>query len=261
MHQHFAKACHLSLFNLILFLSPLNAEIVQHRGTSFHVYRVEADKDAVQLLLAKRKGKPNKFTNVRQRLEKKGRQLKFAMNSGIFEGNFMPTGLHVSEGKTITPLNLTPFVKEREGQLTPNFFLEPNGVFFMRKDGTSGILESHAYAKSQIPPHLATQSGPLLVHDGTIHPVLGPDSTSTRLRNGVGVDEGGNVIFVCSVHDQKQGRSNLYRFAEFFRDVLKCANALYLDGDISYVYIRGETGPIEDTNWFAGILAITEPAP
>ena len=55
--------------------------------------------------------------------------------------------------------------------------------------------------------------------------------------------------------------SNLYHFAELFRDRLECPDALYLDGDISYVYIRDLTGPIEQTNFFAGILAITEPVP
>ena len=71
----------------------------------------------------------------------------------------------------------------------------------------------------------------------------------------------GQIIFVCSILDRDLGMSNLYHFAELFRDKLNCPNALYLDGDISYVFIEGETAPIRETNWFVGILAITEPLP
>lgn len=251
---------HVTLFSFLLCTSPLTAETLEHRGTTYHIYRLDPERDRLQLLLPEKKGEPNTFTKVRDRLEKKGQKLKFAMNSGIFEGTLLPTGLHVSEGKTITPLNLEDFVKEREGQLTPNFFLKPNGVFFIRKNGTAGILESSAFAAANESVHLATQSGPLLVQSGSIHPVLSPDSESKRLRNGVGIDRSGTVVFVCSLHDHAKGEANLYHFAECFRDRLDCANALYLDGDISYVTIPGETGPIEDTNWFAGILAVTEPA-
>ena len=88
--------------------------------------------------------------------------------------------------------------------------------------------------------------------------MLQPASTSKRYRNGVGVTKEGQVVFACSVLEIDKGMSNLYRFAELFRDRLACPDALYLDGDISYVHIRGLTGPIEESNWFAGILAVTE---
>ena len=254
-------ARHLTLFSLLLVITPLHAEPVQHRGTHFHVYRVDPDKEVVQLFLAEKPGKPNTFPKLEKRLERDRKRLTFAMNAGIFEGNFLPTGLHVSEGKTITKLNLYDFVKEREGQLTPNFFLKPNGVFFIRWDGTAGVLESSNFAAANEKVQLATQSGPLLVQSGEIHPAFSPDSESRKRRNGVGVDQDGSIIFVCSVYEQGKGHTNFYHFAEFFRDTLNCPNALYLDGVISDVYIRGETGPIEETNQFAGILAINEPAP
>ena len=252
---------HLTLFSLLLAITPLHADPVQHRGTHFHVYRVDPDKEVVQLFLAETPGQPNTFPKLEKRLERDRKRLTFAMNAGIFEGNFLPTGLHVSEGKTITKLNLDDFVKEREGQLTPNFFLKPNGVFFIRPNGTAGILESSKFAAANEKVQLATQSGPLLVQSGRIHPAFSPDSESRKRRNGVGVDQDGSIIFVCSVYEQGKGHTNFYHFAEFFRDTLNCPNALYLDGVISDVYIRGETGPIEETNQFAGILAINEPAP
>ncbi|MDF1859215.1 MAG: phosphodiester glycosidase family protein [Verrucomicrobiales bacterium] len=248
----------------VFLLSPaLRAEVLEHEGTSYHLYRFNPSTENLELHLSGEKNKPNRFTELEEKMKAKGRRLKFAMNSGIFEGTFLPTGLHIAGGKTIVPLNTDDFVKEREGQFTPNFFLKPNGVFYLMKDGQAGILETSKYQQANIRPKplLATQSGPLLVQDRKIHPVLTKDSTSIRYRNGVGVTTDGKIIFACSVLNRETGMSNLYNFAEMFRDKLNCPNALYLDGDISYIYIRDITPPLEDTNFFAGILAITEPVP
>jgi len=247
----------LSLLNSV----PADAEEIEHAGASFLIYRVDSKSERVELHLAEKPGEPNTVPKLEARLQRQGRRLKFAMNSGIFEGNFLPTGLHVSGGKVITKLNLDDYVKTSEDQVTPNFFLKPNGVFLMRPDGTAAIIESRRYAALDESPVLATQSGPLLVETGRIHPVLSADSTNKRYRNGVGVTMDGEVIFVCSVLDPDRGMSNLYRFAELLRERLDCPDALYLDGQISYIYIRDITGPIEETNFFAGILSITEPLP
>jgi len=254
---------HYTLLSLLAILLPCLsvAETMEHAGTTYWVYRVAPGKEKIELHLSEQAGVPHTFPKLEERLRGEGRRLKFAMNSGIFEGTFRATGLHIAEGKTITPLNLDDFVKRSGGELTPNFFLKPNGVFFIRADGSAAVVESHRYATLGENPILATQSGPLLVEGGKIHPVLTPDSTSERYRNGVGVTNDGTIVFASSVLERDRGMSNLYRFAEFFRDKLGCPNTLYLDGDISYVYIRDVTPAIEETNWFAGILAITEPLP
>lgn len=241
--------------------TPLWSETIEHAGTTYWVQRVDPAKDRLELFLAERAGEPNTFPKLEAHLAAEGKRLRFAMNSGIFERTFLPSGLHIAEGKTIVPLNLQDYAKREEGDLTPNFFLKPNGVFFLRGNGNAAIAESARYARSGEKPVLATQSGPLLVEAGAIHPALEANSTSQRYRNGVGVTKGGQVVFVCSVLEGEKGVSNLYRFAELFRDRLSCPDALYLDGQISDIYIRDLTGPIEQTNSFAGILAITEPMP
>ncbi len=237
------------------------AEKKIHRGVHFWVYTYEPEKEILELHLADKVGEPNLFPTVAEKVEAEGKKLLFATNSGIFEGNYRPTGLHISKGKTITKLNLETFVKEREGQFTPNFFLKPNAVFSIDRNGKASIIESSRFAASKIQPEIATQSGPLLAAGGKIHPILTPDSTSTRYRNGVGLRKDGTVVFACSVLEPDIGMSNLYRFAEFFRDQLDCPDVLYLDGDISYTYIDGRTDPIEKTNFFAGIFTITARAP
>ncbi len=249
------------VFSLVFAGTLATAEVVEHRGVVFHVYRLDPGKKKLELHLSGKRGEPNTFPKLEEKVKREGRVLKFAMNSGIFEPTFLPSGLHISEGKTITRLNLKDFVKESESQFTPNFFLKPNGVFYLLEDGTAGINESDQYSKLGLKPLLATQSGPLLVNDGVIHPIFGKDSKSSKIRNGVGVTADGKVVFACSVLDPTRGRTSFHNFAELFRDKLGCPNALYLDGVISYIYIKGETPPIRETNWFAGILAITEPAP
>jgi uncharacterized protein YigE (DUF2233 family) len=247
----------------LLTTTSLHAEILEHEGTSYYIYRLQPEKEKLELFLSGKKGEPNRFTHLEEKLNKKGRQLKFGMNSGIFEGTFLPSGLHIADGKTIVKLNTNEFVKEREGQLTPNFFLKPNGVFFLMESGAAGILETSRYEKANLRPKpvIATQSGPLLVENRRIHPILTKDSTSSRYRNGVGVTKDGKVVFACSVLNRETGMSNLYNFAEMFRDKLNCPNVLYLDGDLSYIYIRGITPELRDTNFFAGILAVTEDIP
>ena len=105
---------------------------------------------------------------------------------------------------------------------------------------------------------MANQSGPLLAYRNKIHPVLTKDSVSTRHRNGVGVTSDGKVVFACTIFDPKKGLSNLYNFSTLFTEELNCPHALYLDGDISYMYVKGKTPALRATNWFAGIFAVTQ---
>ncbi|MCH1409025.1 MAG: hypothetical protein L7V87_08335 [Verrucomicrobiales bacterium] len=46
-------------------------------------------------------------------------------------------------------LNTNELVKEREGQLTPNFFLKPDGVFYLMESDASGILETRRYERKR----------------------------------------------------------------------------------------------------------------
>lgn len=77
---------------------------------------------------------------------------------------------------------------------------------------------------------IATQSGPLLVRNGVLHPAINAASTSRLLRNGVGIS-GDTVIFVIS-----EQPVNFYEIATYFRDELHCPDALYLDGVVSSLY-------------------------
>ena len=78
----------------------------------------------------------------------------------------------------------------------------------------------------------ATQSGPMLVIDGELHPRFLPDSTSRYIRNGVGVSaDGSAAYFVMS-----DSAVTFHEFGRVFRDMLQTPQALYFDGNISRLY-------------------------
>ena len=80
-------------------------------------------------------------------------------------------------------------------------------------------------------PYWATQSGPMLVIDGELHPRFAEDGASRLMRNGVGARDGRTAYFVIS-----GGFVSFGRFARFFRDELGCTDALFLDGSVSCLW-------------------------
>ncbi|MGY8644106.1 MAG: hypothetical protein ACKVJU_23800 [Verrucomicrobiales bacterium] len=86
---------------LLIQLSIAFGETIEHKGATFWVYRLDLKKETLQLFLEEEKGKPQTFRDLEARLNKQGKQLKPALNSGIYEPTFLSTGLHISEGKTI----------------------------------------------------------------------------------------------------------------------------------------------------------------
>lgn len=141
------------------------------------------------------------------------------MNAGMYHPDLSPVGLFVSGGRELHPASLA----DGDG----NFFMKPNGVFYA--DGESaGILETEAYLRRAPASGIATQSGPMLVIDGALHPLFSDDGPSRKTRNGVGLRDGHTVVFAISRDEVSFGS-----FARLFRDALGCRNALYLDGSVS----------------------------
>ncbi len=164
------------------------------------------------------------FANLSGALAAENKTLTFAMNAGMFDQRLKAIGYYVENGKLIRKLN------RRNG--SGNFHLKPNGVFYVKGDHV-GVMETDAYAKSGIKPDLASQSGPMLLVNGDIHPKISASGTSRKVRNGVGMVNDHTLEFVIS-----NSPVTFYEFAILFRDVLVCQNALFLDGSISALYSR-----------------------
>lgn len=190
------------------------------------------------------------FSRLKKALTNKGRQVTVMMNAGIYSANNKPAGLHVENGKVLHPLNT------RNGR--GNFHLQPNGVFFITKDGTADITTTQQYQQHYSGHEkqwkTAVQSGPMLVIDGSINEKFIPDSNSNYTRNGVCTTPTGGLYFLATEYFPAV-TSNLYQFARAAQQ-LGCNNALYLDGSISKLYVAGENSTFHFSH-YVGILSVT----
>ena len=153
-------------------------------------------------------------------------KVAFAMNAGMFDENGRPIGLAiVGPDQPVHRINL------RDGP--GNFHMKPNGVFEVDATGKAFVFESRPMPMELVPAPsvaLATQSGPLLLKHGKLHPKIEPDGQSRLIRNGVGVRDG-HALFVISDDPVSFGK-----LARFFRDGLKTPDALYFDGSVSSLW-------------------------
>jgi uncharacterized protein YigE (DUF2233 family) len=150
-------------------------------------------------------------------------RVAFAMNGGMYDEAGRPIGYYVEDGKRLKTLN-----RVAGGG---NFGLLPNGVFSVEADGWH-VRTADAFAATvRKRPAYATQSGPMLVIAGKLHPKLAANGESLHVRNAVGVDRAGRAHFVISDTAVSFGR-----LARFLRDELGCPNALYLDGSVSALW-------------------------
>jgi uncharacterized protein YigE (DUF2233 family) len=167
-----------------------------------------------------------------------------AMNAGMYHEDRSPVGLHIEDGVVRSPLNLD--------DAPGNFFMKPNGVFYVGTDGSAGVMETSAFAAAGIEPVLATQSGPMLVIDGKMHPRFEENGASRYIRNAVGADGGSRVVLAISRLPVSLGS-----FSRLFSNELGIRNALFFDGAISALhngnkYLVGGAHPV------GPILAVRE---
>ena len=101
----------------------------------------------------------------------------------------------------------------------------PNGIFYVEKD-RAGVMETRAFLKRNRRPEFATQSGPMLVIDGRIHPRFNRPSESKKTRNGVGVSADGKAVYFASTNNP----TTFFAVADVFKSILNTPNALFLDG-------------------------------
>lgn len=169
-----------------------------------------------------------RLKDLQNKVETEKQRLVFAVNGGMYHKDLNPVGLYAENGNVVSQLNL----EDGEG----NFFLKPNGIFALTNMGPQ-VMDSRVWPVNPgFHVDYATQSGPMLVIEGLIHPLFKADSPNLNIRSGVGVSPDGRVHFVLSKNPVR-----FYDLALFFKDNLQCANALYLDGVISKSTIQDRT--------------------
>ena len=197
---------------------------ITFEAASYTICEVAAGED-LRLFHRGPDGTLGSFAAVEAALAPQNLTLGFAMNAGMYHADRSPVGLYIEAGVETSAL-VTRDVPD-------NFGLLPNGVFCIA-DGFA-VIESRAYAAKPPACRYASQSGPMLVIAGALHPKLIPDSDSLNIRNGVGVSaDGRRAVFAIS-----NDAVNFHAFARLFRDVLGLPDALYFDGSISRLYAPG----------------------
>lgn len=197
---------------------------LSYQDNRYTICEVDAARAQLKLFLRDDKEQVfGHFSTIEKALKSQGKELVFATNAGMYHANRSPVGLYIEDGK-------------EEMRLVPNagpgnFGLLPNGVFCLR-EGRADVFETLSFRDAGIRCTSATQSGPMLVINGELHPRFLPDSTSYYIRNGVGTSaDGTRVVFAIS-----RNAVTFHQFGSLFRDHLKLPNALYFDGNISRLH-------------------------
>ncbi|MFT3701363.1 MAG: phosphodiester glycosidase family protein [Agriterribacter sp.] len=211
-------------------------------GDDFITYIVDPQKQELKLYWKDDKGENFKsILNLKEWLDRQNKHLIFAMNAGMYKKDNSPQGLFIENAKTITPLDTAGG--------NGNFYLKPNGVFYITIDGLPVICNAtHFIDNGKI--MYATQSGPMLIMHGQIHSAFKKGSANVNIRNGVGILPGNKVLFAMS-----KTEINFYDFAMYFKN-MGCENALYLDGFVSRTYLPQQNWIQTDGN-FGVMIGIT----
>lgn len=240
-----------SVFGLIAAIAfwPLAASAVTcsnevHEGNRYTVCHVDAAEADMRLFLRNSEGQIyGQFDAIEAELPE-GKALSFAINGGMYHPDRRPVGFYVENGVQAQRLypNAGP----------GNFGLVPNGVFCIR-DGRADVIESKRFEAAATQCAYATQSGPMLVIDGELHPKFLASSSSKLIRNGVGTSsDGKRAVFV-----KAENSVNFHEFSRYFRDVLQLDQALFLDGKVSRLHAPG-IGRSDPGFWLGPIIGVVQ---
>ncbi len=215
-------------------ISGITIDTIMFLKKKYVVCEVNPEKANIELFNQINEVRVYTFKSIHDQKKEAKEKLIFAMNAGMYNKNLRPIGLFVSKGEIINSINV-----QKKGY--GNFYdLQPNGVFAVDIKNKAFVTTTDNYKKisSKHKIETATQSGPMLVIDSVFNAFFNKGSKNLNIRNGVGVNEKGNVVFVIS-----KDRVNFYEFSQLFRDSLNCYNALYLDGFVSEYYIPRKHEP------------------
>lgn len=183
------------------------------------------------------------FQNLKSQVNRANKKLIFAVNGGMYNKDLSPQGLYIENGIEKAKLDT---MKVGYG----NFYLQPNGVFYLSKNNIPVVCSTDRYVSNENVKY-ATQSGPMLLIEGEIHPKFNIGSANVHIRNGVGILPNGNLLFAMS-----KEKINFFDFASYFKKN-GCENALYLDGFVSRTYLPSKNYTDLDGK-FGVIIGVTE---
>lgn len=227
---------YLSILFILLMLSFCTISTVQKTNPLIISYIIDPVNENLHFFYQDAAGNNyGSFKNLKAELARNNEKLLFAMNGGMYTKQGKPQGLYIENGQIITPLDT---LQNGYG----NFYLQPNGVFYLTNNHQAVIATTKKLKQLENIKY-ATQSGPMLVIDGALHPKFNEGSANVHIRNGVGLLPDGKLLFAMS-----KEKMNFYDFATFFQEN-GCKNALYLDGFVSRMYLPAKDWEQMDGNF------------
>jgi len=236
-------------FEDILFKNSAHSSYkIKFMNADYRVFITDLDSHVVRIHSNQQRLVPLK--TIWNKLISEKREPLMVVNGGMYNFDGSSVGLYINDSKLVKDLERTTI------QIKDNFHLYPNGVFYIDSLGRFNVMQTSDFAKKtkkqlkQIT--YATQSGPMLVVNDSIHPAFNFKSQNFNIRNGVGVIDGyasKKGVFIIS-----DTPVSFYQFALLFKYIFNTKNALYLDGAISKMYsdeggrkmgdLDGQLGPI-----------------
>ena len=228
--------------------AALECQDVDYANNGYTICVVDVTEAELRLFLYDQSGAPfGHFNDLEAGLNEAGGTLLFAMNAGMYHKDRSPVGHYVENG-----VELKGVVR---GASRGNFGLVPNGIYCVNQT-RADVFETETFLAQNPDCAFATQSGPMLVIDGELHPRFLIDSTSRYVRNGVGTTADGKTsVFVIS-----RNAVTFHEFGSLFRDALQLPNALYFDGNISRLYAP-ELNRNDFGRAMGPIIALVSPRP
>lgn len=225
---------------LLVLLLVVLVSVSYRPAPRFWAYSVSPGKATIRTFYKNARGERiDNLVALKRHIESSGKRMLFAMNCGMYSTTYTPVGLYIEEGKQVSALR-------RCNTSKANFCLQPQGVFYVRKDGKAGISTVQSFSPDGV--RYATQSAPVVVQSGKMNPAL-PKGLQL-IRNGVGLRKDGSVVLAIS-----RDYVTFHEFAQYFIDQ-GCETAMYFDGNVSQAYYPGKTTPSDAP--FGAMVAVVQ---
>ena len=202
-----------------------------YNGSTFCAYILNPQVETVNFHYKNEKNENfSSIENLKTSIEKAKLDIQMITNGGMYSPANEPQGLYIENKKTYKTIDT---LNDKDGT---NFYLFPNGVFYMDTLNNFGISSTENFIKKISDYSLiknATQSGPMLINNGEIHKSFSKASQNEKIRSGVGITSSNQLVFLITLDD-----CNFYDFVICFKEIFDCNNALFLDGAISKMFIK-----------------------
>ena len=115
---------------------------ISHYGDKYFLYIGNPNKHRYKFFWKRKSGLAYKYPDVvSQNFSEKNAPL-LLVNGGIFEKDLKPLGLYIESGEELSDINL-----KRPARFIGNFYMQPNGVFFVTNRGEVDIKETSEFIK------------------------------------------------------------------------------------------------------------------